>query len=267
MNWFQGIVYGIVSGLSEFIPVSSRGHQKILLELFGIESQIPLLDLMVHLATLLAVLTGCRSSIEQLRREKRGGGFPKSHQGNFDGRFVRSATAPLCVGFVFLTYIGRQNFSLLWVSLFFFVNGVILFVPGRMLQGNKTARSMSTFDSFLVGIGGAFSAFPGISRIGSSASVAIARGAGRPNSLNWSLLLSVPALALMILLDFFAIFSSGQTIRAISVLAYFFAMIFAYIGGYFGIRIAKFLAIRTGFSGLSFYCWGVALYSFLLYLI
>ena len=126
---------------------------------------------------------------------------------------------------------------------------------------------MSLLDSFLIGIAGSFSAFPGISRIGSTALAASARGADRQNTLNWALLLSIPALITHMGLD---VFSMVANINAVNFWSSFFSYILAaagtYIGGYFGILLMKFLTVRTGFSGFSYYSWGAALFTFILYL-
>jgi hypothetical protein len=75
-----------------------------------------------------------------------------------------------------------------------------------MLQGNKDAKSMSSIDSILIGAVGGLSVFGGISRIGCTSSVAVARGADRQQAIKWSLLLSVFALASLCCLDLYQLF-------------------------------------------------------------
>ena len=50
MNWLQGIIYGLISGFAEFLPVSSHAHQRITLYLFGVEGRDPVLSFVVRLA-------------------------------------------------------------------------------------------------------------------------------------------------------------------------------------------------------------------------
>ena len=126
---------------------------------------------------------------------------------------------------------------------------------------------MSLLDSYLIGIAGALSAFPGISRIGSSTSVAYARGAVRQNALNWALLLSIPALVALMGMDILNIITNISAVNFwSSFLYYILAAGSTYIGGCFGILLMKFLTVRTGFSGFSYYSWGAALFTFILYL-
>ena len=71
MNWLQSILYGLISGLSEFMPVSSFAHQSILRELFGVNGKDVVQDLFVHLAALVAVIYGCNNLLEQIKRSTR----------------------------------------------------------------------------------------------------------------------------------------------------------------------------------------------------
>ena len=56
MSWLENLVYGLFSGFSEFAPVSSRGHQSVLLKMFGSEFRDPVQDLVIHLFSLLAAV-------------------------------------------------------------------------------------------------------------------------------------------------------------------------------------------------------------------
>ena len=55
MNFFESCLYGLFSGLAEFLPVSAEAHQVLLRQLFGVEGKLPLLNLLVHIGALLAV--------------------------------------------------------------------------------------------------------------------------------------------------------------------------------------------------------------------
>lgn len=271
LNWFESLIYGLISGFTEFLPISSHGHQQLMLHMFGGQGRDPVRDLLVHLTMLFALYTSCRGLIESVRRNshQRSG---RRHAAQMprtipDYRFVKDAAMPMLVGILVLSYIIKVNNSLLLTSVFLLINGVILFISGRVLQGNKNARSMSLFDSILVGILSAFSAFSGISRIGCATSASITRGADRQHALNWALLLSIPALILLAGLDVLNIFTIADTIPFWkSFFTYILSILGTYVGCYYSITFMKFLAVRTGFSIFSYYCWGASLFSFLIYL-
>lgn len=261
MNWFQSILYGFISGLTEFIPVSSRAHQAILLEMFGQTRANPLLDFFVHIAILVGVYM---SRNYRVPGEQNRGGYLSA---SADVRFTRTATIPMLIGIVVFTYLLKGGASLLMVSLFCLVNGIILFIPGRMLQGNKDSRSMSALDGILAGLAGALSGLTGISRTGSIVSAATARGADRNQALKWAISLSIPAMAMLILIDIFNLFTAFQAVSFWNVVFYLLAAVAAYGGTYLGIRFIKIISVRIGFSSFAYYCWGAALFSFVLYLI
>ncbi len=271
MNWLESLIYGLVSGFTEFLPISSHAHQQILMNFFGVENRDPVRDLLVHVAMLLSIYYGCRGLIDSLRRERgqrRNRRMPmRVSQVLLDNRFVKNATVPMIAGILILSYIIKMNSNLLLVAVFLLVNGLILFISGRMLQGNKDVQSMSLLDSMLVGTLAALSAFPGISRMGCITSASISRGADRQHALNWALLLSIPALFLLSGMDILGIITNAGTIHFWkSLFTYILSALGSYIGGYYGIAFMKFLAVRIGFSGFSYYCWGASLFSFLLYL-
>lgn len=271
MNWLQSLIYGLVSGLCEFLPISSHAHQSLLIQLFGVDMRDPLCDMIIHLALVFSLLTGCRSIIEQLRREQKLKLHNhRTHRGTqslLELRLVKNAAIPMLIGLLLLSYVIKTQTNLLLTAVFFLINGVLLYIPERMMQGNKDARSMSGMDSVLIGSVGALSAFSGISRIGATASVSLARGADRQKALSWGLLLSIPALILLIGLDFIAVVSRfGEINFWGSLFGYLLSAAGAYFGGYIGISFMKFLTVRTGYSGFAYYSWGAALLSFLLYL-
>ena len=66
MSIFQSIILGVLQGIAEFLPISSSGHLKVAQELFGL-GEVPLLfDVMLHLATLAAVILYFRKKIARL---------------------------------------------------------------------------------------------------------------------------------------------------------------------------------------------------------
>lgn len=272
LNWFEGLIYGLVSGLSEFLPISSRAHQALLLEIFGSSGIDPVMNMFTHIAILLSLFSGCSAMIGQLRREQRL--HQRSRRGHvqnsrmfYDLRLVKNATLPLLLGFILLSYIFPSESGLLTVAIFLLINGIILYIPDRMLQGNKDARSMSVLDSILIGISGALSALIGISRVGIITSVAVSRGSLRQNALNWAFLLSIPALVLTIGLDIVQIFAfAGEISFWSSIPAYLLSTVGAYCGGYCSILLIKSLTARNAHSGFAYYSWGAALLAFVLYL-
>lgn len=275
MNFFESCLYGLISGLAEFLPVSAEAHQVLLRQLFGIEGQLPLLSLFVHIGALLALLEATKEYLRRLYREyqlkktpRRRRRRPSDAQSSADIALFKTALVPLLVGF--LIYIKSQNWQLSphIVAPLLFVNGILLYIPMYLPVGNKDARSMSPLDGMLLGIGAALGVFPGISRVTAVTAVSVARGAEPQQGYRWSLLISIPALLVLILFDIISLFTvglSGVTFWAF--VQFLLSGIMAFGGAYVAVMLVKNAIQKSGIFNFAYYCWGAAILTFILYLI
>lgn len=274
MNWFEAIVIGIVSGLTEFLPVSSVAHQRIFMHMFGCEEAGGLLKLFIHVGIILALLVSSGGFMQKLHREyqlsnriRRRRNRVVNVRSVLDIRFVKTAVVPLLIGYIFYIKTMKWESSIPIVALCLLLNGLILFIPMYLPRGNKDSRNMSALDGILFGILSAVSVLPGVSRIGAGCSAAIARGSTPQEAYKWSLLLSVPALIILICFDLYAVlFSEMSGMDVTMMLKCLISGGFAYLGASLSIHLLKSLTIRSGLSGFSYYSWGAALFAFILYL-
>lgn len=255
MNWLEYLIYGFISGLSEFLPISSSAHQMILRGLFGVNGRSPLHDLMIHLTALASFILLNRYITTGSRRN-----FTRA-----DKRHLKTAMVPIIIGAVFYPIVGSWNIGYLMLSVFLIINGLILFVPSRMINGNKTANALSGFDSVLIGTSAALGVLPGVSRMAGTLGCASARGADHNNALRWSVYLSIPAIVVMIIMD---VISLGMaTTYSVHFLGLILSMLGVIVGIWLGYSLMRFLAVKAGFTVFAYYSWGAALFSFILYLI
>lgn len=265
------VIYGLLSGLSEILPVSSRGHQAVLMQLFGMSKRDPILDLMVHIGILACVIFSCKDDVLQFRL-----GFSASararkamnKQSLYQNRLLRSAFIPLIIGLLLYGTGTKFETNPLSIALFFVLNGVIIFIPEYIRQSNKNAGQMGFIDSLLLGFSSAVSALPGMSRLGTGTSIAVFRGADKQNALNWLILLTIPTMVFMIMFDIVSIFTVG--LASISIwlfIGYILTFAAAFAGSYIAITLMRFLSVNSGFSGFAFYSWGAAAFTFVLYLV
>lgn len=127
---------------------------------------------------------------------------------------------------------------------------------------------MSGWDSFALGLFGALSAVPGISRNAAIHFYTTLRGVDRSHSLNWFFLLSVPALVLFILFDIVNLFTlSLGTVTFINFLMYLVSAVAAFCGAHLSISLMRYLSVHMGYAGFAYYSWGAAMFFFVLYLI
>lgn len=270
MDWLESILFGFTCGLTEFLPVSAQAHEALLLKMFGAAST-PLLRLVIHTAAILALYQNCAGHIGAMLREQRLLRIPPRRRKRrpdmakvLDFRFLRTAAVILMLGFFAYPTLSVWRSDLHIIAPILILNGIIVYVPMHLPTGNKDARSMSQLDAVLLGLSGALAVIPGISRVGVLTATGIARGADREQSLNWALLLSIPALAVMLGMDVYTITTQG--IGAYALLQTVLAAAAAFGGAWCAIRTMRFLAVKAGFSSFAYYCWGAALFSLIMYL-
>lgn len=274
ISWIESFFFGIISGLTEILPVSSQAHQSIMLNLFGVTQPHGLLGLSVSAGALAAVLASTASTFKRIRREfalsrskRRGKKKSVNLQSVFDWNFFKTACIPIFISLFVYGQIRSWRELMPVVSLMLVLNGFILHLPMYLSKGNKDSRSMSGLDGLLFGISSALGLLPGISRIGAGASSAAARGADTQQAFKWSLLLSVPALAGLLLVEGASVLSAGLSgTETVFFLKCVFTAAMSCLGTNIGIRIMKAVSVRTGFEAFSYYSWGAALFSFILYL-
>jgi len=270
MSWLRTIFYALLSGFTEFLPVSSRAHQMLYMKLFGMDGSMPVLNLFVHLGELVAVLFCCWPIILRLRRgqqHRRRPGTRRVHMIDFDNKLSKTAMLPMVI-LLALNFSSVSRGGLLYLTLTLAVGAAFILVSEHIRHGNKDSRHMSGLDGIALGVVSGLSFLPGISRIGAGISYGVARGADRKHAINWVILLSVPALIMLIVSDFVMIFSGvAETISFVVILQYLLAVAAAFFAGYGGIQLMRILAKSIDFSGFGYYSLGVALLSLFIYLI
>lgn len=274
LELLANMVYGFVSGIAEFLPISSHAHQVILDHMLNLNGSGQLRGLLVHVAMLAALMTCCTSLFSRFGREqrkatRRGGRLSRVDMvTRLESRLIKTAAIPMVLGYIILNFAASDTYSLGNIALFLVINGLVLYLPEHLIRGNKDPRSMSALDAVLMGLCAAFSFFPGISRIACVTSVAVGRGADKGYAMNWALLLSVPALIVMIVLDLIVIVTQGVgTISLGIVVGSLAAALAAFAGAYIAIGMLKVITSRTGYSVFAYYAWGAALFSVILSLI
>lgn len=272
-GWLQSMVYGLTSGFFEFLPVSADAHRVLFSYLTGSGKEEFVFRLIGHASILLALLLSCRPQLDKLRRERKIASVPAKKRRRqpdaktvLDIRLLKTALLPLLFGFIF--YLPAQHLvDDLWLlAMILTINGIILFVPQLFPSGNKDSRSISAVDALLMGLGHALGVIPGISRIGGALSLGKIRGLDRQYAVDMCLLLSIPALIALIGFDVYNIVSLGAAISLSQIVPYILTGVAAFLGAYLCVILMRFLAVKIGFSGFSYYCWGTALFVFILYL-
>ena len=270
MGWLETIFFGLISGLTEFLPVSAQAHETLLLKIIG-GTSTPLLHLAIHGAVLVALYQNCAEYIGQIFRERSLIRIPPRRRKRqpdmvkvLDFRMLRTAAIIMSLGFFAYPFLSQWRGDLYFIAPVLAINGLILYVPMHLATGNKDSRSMSQLDAVLLGLTAATAVIPGISLVSVLVAAGIVRGADREHSLNWALLLTIPSLVIRMGFDIYSVMTAGM--GSLSIFVIVLAAAVAFGGAYCGIRIMRFLSVKAGFSCFGYYCWGAALFALMIFL-
>ncbi len=275
MSFIQSVLYGLVAGLSEFLPISSLAHGALLTKLLGADAPSAFTKLLCHIGFGVALFITYKDPLKGLSREYLLSQRPKRRRNRepikrsvLDIALIRTAFFPLAFGFFCYPYTSRILNDIQWIAFFLAINGIIVFLPPYLRSGNKDSLSMTRADGVLLGLAAGLGCIPGISRMAAATTICSVQGADRKQSLHWSLLLSIPAIAFMLGFDLRDVLMQGAGIGGFGgLISSIVCASFSYMGAVFGIRIMQYLSVNTGYSGFSYYCWGAALFMFALYLL
>ena len=184
---WKAIVLAVVQGITEWLPVSSKGHLIIFEKLLNYSGGLDF-DVVLHFGTLAAVFVYFGEDIVEIIREVLTGNW-KSENGKL-GLMIIVATIPAAiVGFLFKPIFEEMFVNLFVTALGFAVTGIFLLVASFSLRKTK---ELSYRNAFIVGIAQVFALFPGVSRSGSTIGAGLLSGLSEKNALKFSFLMSIP---------------------------------------------------------------------------
>lgn len=261
MTLLQAILLGAVQGLTEFLPVSSSGHLAIVSALMDVPGDVTF-TVVVHLATLLAVLIAFRQDVVRLIRGALGlllDGFKTRDQ--FNRRLVVMlvlSTLPLVIGALLEDTVDRFFGRTLYVGLGLLITSFILYAAETTHgDGTKTAQDAPFSDAVRIGLAQLFALLPGVSRSGTTISAGLFCGLRRDFAVRYAFLLSIPAVAGSFVFKLPDMIRAG-TLSA-SPLPYLAGFCSALVCGLLAIRLVRLLMKKDAFVYFAYYCAAVGL--------
>ena len=270
MDIIQGIIIGIVQGLTEFLPVSSSAHLVFIQNILGVESSLAF-DTFLHLGTLIAVLWFFRYDIYKMLKswwlslgDILQGRFTEGFREDPYKRlawYVIIATIPVgIVGVLFEDSVDALFAGALYVPAFFlFVTGTILYLSQRMTSGNINYDNITKKEALFMGLGQACAILPGLSRSGTTIAAGLTIGLDKEFAAKFSFILSIPAIFGAFVLQLKDI---GSAMDA-NFLPVFLGFIAAIISGYMAIKWMLDLIQNKSLDIFSYYCWAVGIIVFM----
>lgn len=190
MDLFQAIIYGIIQGLGEFLPISSTAHITLAPWLFGWKDPGLAFDIALHMGTLLAV--GILFWNDWIRLIKAGFTDIKSRDGKLFW-FIMFACIPGGVfGLLFEDKVATTFRNPILIGIMLILMGALLYVADKYSRTEVPLKDIGFKRSFLIGVSQAIAMFPGVSRSGITMATGRLFKLSREDSARFTFLLSTP---------------------------------------------------------------------------
>ena len=251
MSTLEAIVLGIVQGLTEFLPISSTGHLRIVPAFLGWEDPGAAFTAVTQLGTMAAVLLYFREDLVRIARAWLGSLNDRAKRREHDARlgwYIVLGTVPIGVfGVLFKDQIETGARDLYVIGTTLIVLGLVLAAAEKVGTRDRDLDQIQTKDGFWVGMAQAAALIPGVSRSGATITAGLFLGLDRAAAARFSFLLSVPAVVLSGLFELSSIIE-GEEGKHIGALQLMTATAFAFVFGYASIAfLLRFLASHTTF--------------------
>jgi undecaprenyl-diphosphatase len=266
MTILEAIVFGILQGLTEFLPVSSSGHLVLMQHFLGIKESQVFFDVMLHFGTLGAVIIVYHQLIGALVRS----GFSTFVQGDFYRHPLRTIGKTPHLRLIWFLLLGSIPTGLIAVlfkdsleAIFGkpIVVACMLIITGIILQlsrlGQKRPRAEAPLRAWhtpLIGIAQGLAITPGISRSGSTISISLLLGLSPQVAAQYSFLLSIPAILGAVIIKLKDV---GEITIAPAVIVA--GILTSFIVGYIALRLLLAMLNRGKFSIFSYYCFALGI--------
>ena len=254
MDWIQAFILGIVQGLTEFLPISSSGHLVLAQHFLGIETPGVLLEVILHMGTLVAILIYFHDDIRQLFQSAL---KDQENSRKYIMHLVIATVPAVCIGLLFQDII-ETTFTPSIVKWMLLVTGLV--VGSTYFFQNRPKRELVVITALCIGFAQAFAVLPGISRSGITISLALMIGVQHEKAAKFAFFMAIPVLLGAGLLQIFTI-DFQVTISFISL---FVGFISSGVTGYLVINWLLAVISRGKFYLFSLYCFMISLLSFIM---
>ncbi|MDG4475822.1 undecaprenyl-diphosphatase UppP [Thiovibrio frasassiensis] len=195
MNLIEAIIFGIIQGATEFLPVSSSGHLALAHYFLGAQESDLAFDVALHLGTLLAILAYFRDDFWQMGKAVLGLQQEPSETARLRKMtlFIAIATIPGALAGLLLGQAAENYFrhpALVATALA--GAGVLLLLADRTGKRTRAFEKITLMNALLIGLSQACAIIPGVSRSGSTITCGLAMGLTRQAAIRFSFLLSAP---------------------------------------------------------------------------
>jgi len=245
----QAIVLGVVQGLTEFLPISSSGHLRIVPAFLGWDDPGAAFTAVIQLGTMAAVLLYFRADLLRIATAWLRSLREPAVRGTIDARlgwYLIFATVPIVIfGFAFKDQIENGARDLYLIGTMLIVFGLVLLAAEAVSKRERDVTTLTRRDAIVIGFAQALALVPGVSRSGATISAGLLLGFDRVSAARFSFLLSIPAVVLSGLYELKDVVN-GSAAGAVGIGPTAVATVLAFVTGYASIAfLLKFLTTHT----------------------
>lgn len=274
MDIKQTIFLGIIQGLTEFLPISSSGHLVLFQHLIGLKNPELLLDISLHIGTLLAVLIFFRADIKMMayesivfvkkvfqerkptrllpRRRRMSGQVSEIQKFPHAALtfWILMGTIPTAlIGVIFSSFFQKMFGSTLLVGFMLIVTGAILGASRLIPDYFTKKKEVGLISAMAVGLAQGVAIIPGISRSGTTIVCGLLFGLNRDMAGRFSFLLSIPAIIGASILKF-----DMTGVTEIGVIPFLAGILVSFLVGLIALKITMGMLRKGNFYYFSPYC-------------
>ncbi len=282
MSLAHSLLMGLIQGLTEFLPVSSSGHLALFKILFHVNTDTGMLfDVLLHIATLAAVLVVYYKDVIRLIREffliladicvnagmlvsgrRREAPYRKILSNSYR-RFVVLvivSTIPTgVIGYLGGGLVEKAETTLLVPGICLIITAILLFLCDRAPDGHKGPKQTTWWNAIVIGIVQGIATLPGISRSGSTITASVFLGLDRKFAVKYSFIMSIPAILGALVLQ---LKDGGlEQVTGSQAGIYVAGMIVAAVVGYIAVKLMLAIVKNKKFKYFSIYCLAVGVIS------
>ena len=230
-DFIEILILSAIQGISEFLPISSSAHLFLVSNLYNLKSSSLLIDISLHLGSLLAIIFFFKNDLLDLRNNRK-----------LLSLIIIGSIPLIIFGYILystdIIHLLRNIKVIAWTTLFF---GIILFFADQRKIDNNINSNLNIKSILFIGLFQILALIPGVSRAGIAITAARFLKFNRVDSTKISFLLSIPALTGASFLGIKDTFYQSIEINYLIIVAIIFSFLFSYITvKFFLIYINKF---------------------------
>ena len=214
------LILSAIQGIFEFLPVSSAAHLVLVSKYYAFSNQNLLIDICLHLGSLLAIIVYFRNDLINFIKNK-----------NFLIKILLGTVPIVPVGFILYKTGLINNFRSLeiigWMSLIF---GIFLFISDKIKITKNIEKHFNNKSAIIIGLFQVLALIPGVSRSGITITLGRFLGFNRYDSAKISFFLSIPTLFAASILGMYNIYKEGSPeLNFLAIISIIFSFIFSYL--------------------------------------